>query len=127
MVPRGTNLIRVNSMNRPIAVKTALRIIVASAAIALIMLVIDRLFPDSVVSTQQAAQSANVLVIRNAKIVTVTGAVIERGSVLVRDGKIAEVGAKVTAPANAKVIDATGLSVYPGMIDSGTQLGLTEI
>src|SRR5262244_1353987 len=73
------------------------------------------------------AQQSAVFVIRNAKIVTVTGATIERGSVVIRDGKIAEVGARVAAPGNAKVIDATGLSVYPGMIDSGTQLGLTEI
>jgi imidazolonepropionase-like amidohydrolase len=91
------------------------------------MLIINKLFPNSVVTPQQAAQAASVYVIRNAKIVTVTGAVIERGSVLIRDGKIAEVGAKVAAPANARAIDATGLSVYPGMIDSGTQLGLTEI
>jgi len=73
------------------------------------------------------AQQPAVYVIRNAKIVTVTGATIERGSVLIRDGRVAEVGARVAAPGNAKVIDATGLSVYPGMIDSGTQLGLTEI
>jgi imidazolonepropionase-like amidohydrolase len=86
--------------------------------------IIKKLFHNSVVSAQQAA---NVFVIRNAKIVTVTGAVIERGSVLIRDGKIAEVGARVSSAGAAKVIDATGLSVYPGMIDSGTQLGLTEI
>src|SRR6266545_3196360 len=70
---------------------------------------------------------ATILVIRNAKIDTVSGATIERGSVLIRDGKIAEVGARVAAPGNAKVIDATGLSVYPGLIDCGTSLGLTEI
>jgi len=86
--------------------------------------IIKELFHNSVVSAQQAA---NIFVIRNAKIVTVTGATIERGSVLIRDGKIAEVGARVTAPSNAKVIDATGLSVYPGLIDCGTSLGLTEI
>src|SRR5262245_66019097 len=86
--------------------------------------VIKKLFHNSVVSAQQAA---NVFVIRNAKIVTVTGATIERGSVLIRDGKIAEVGARVVAPGNAKVIDATGLSGYPGLIDCGTSLGLPEI
>src|SRR5215470_24154 len=78
--------------------------------------------PHSVIAQQSA-----VFVIRNAKIVTVTGATIERGSVLIRDGKIAEVGARVAAPGNAKVIDATGLSVYPGLIDCGTSLGLIEI
>ncbi|HEY7184432.1 MAG TPA: amidohydrolase family protein [Blastocatellia bacterium] len=108
-------------------VKPVLRVMIVSAAAALMLLIINKLFPNRIVSPYQAAQAANVYVIRNAKIVTVTGAVIERGSVLIRDGKIAEVGARITAPANAKAIDATGLSVYPGMIDSGTQLGLIEI
>ena len=66
--------------------------------------------------------------IRNAKIVTVTGAVIERGTVLIgADGKITAVGANVAVPANAKSIDAAGLSVYPGMMDAGTNMGLSEI
>src|SRR5215475_6511962 len=115
-------------MNRQKTVRLFLRVVIASAAIALMMLIMNKLLPNSVVTPQRAAQqAANVYVIRNAKIVTVSGATIERGAVLIRDGKIAEVGARVAAPGNAKVIDATGLSVYPGMIDSGTQLGLTEI
>jgi imidazolonepropionase-like amidohydrolase len=74
------------------------------------------------------AQSPNAThAIRNARIVTVTGATIARGTVLIRDGKIAAVGENVSVPADAKVIDARGMSVYPGMIDSGTYLGLTEI
>ncbi len=108
-------------------VKLALQVVIVLVLLTLIGAIIKKLAPNPVVSAQQATQAANVYVIRNAKIVTVTGAVIERGMVLIRDGKIAEVGARVTAPGNAKVIDATGLSVYPGMIDCGTQLGLTEI
>lgn len=65
--------------------------------------------------------------IRNARIVTVTGPVIENGAVLISNGKIAAVGQSVSIPASARVIDGTGLSVYPGMIDAGTVLGLTEI
>lgn len=65
--------------------------------------------------------------IRDAKIVTVTGATIARGSVLIKDGKIAAVGERITIPGTAKVIDGRGLSVYPGLIDSGTTLGLEEI
>ena len=61
--------------------------------------------------------------ITNAKIVTVSGSVIERGTVVIRDGLIAAVGEKVTAPADAKVIDGTGLTVYPGLFDSNTSLG----
>ena len=70
---------------------------------------------------------ANTYVIRNARIVTVTGETIPRGAILIKDGKIAALGATVQAPATVKSIDATGLSVYPGMIDSYTQIGLTEI
>lgn len=65
--------------------------------------------------------------IRNARIVTVTKGVIENGTVVISDGKITAVGANVSVPGNAKVIDARGLSVYPGMIDGGTVMGLTEI
>src|SRR5499427_6882751 len=114
-------------MNRNRTFRFVVKAVIAIIITLAVMTVINKLFPNRVVSLQQAAQAAGVYVIRNAKIVTVTGAVIERGSVLIRDGKIAEVGARVAAPGNAKVIDATGLSVYPGMIDSGTQLGLTEI
>jgi len=66
-------------------------------------------------------------VIRNARIVTVSGADIENGSVVIRDGKIEAVGATVNAPPGAQTIDGRGLSVYPGMIDLGTSMGLVEI
>jgi imidazolonepropionase-like amidohydrolase len=65
--------------------------------------------------------------IRNAHIVTVSGAEIDNGTVVIRDGRIADVGATVSVPAGAQEIDAHGLSVYPGMIDLGTAMGLVEI
>ena len=65
--------------------------------------------------------------ITNATIVPVVGDRIARGTVVIRDGRIAAVGAAVTAPSDATVIDGQGLFVYPGFIDSGTELGLTEI
>nr|MBA2732672.1 hypothetical protein [Acidobacteriota bacterium] len=65
--------------------------------------------------------------IRNARIVTVSGPEIENGSLLIRNGKIEAVGTNVTAPAGAEEINAQGLSVYPGMIDLGTSIGLLEI
>ena len=64
--------------------------------------------------------------ITNARIVPVLGATIERGTVVIRDGLIASVGANVTAPADARVIDGNGLTVYPGLIDSYTNLGLPD-
>jgi imidazolonepropionase-like amidohydrolase len=55
--------------------------------------------------------------ITNARIVTMTGAPIEKGTVVMRDGVIEDVGASIAAPADALVVDATGLVVYPGLID----------
>ena len=66
-------------------------------------------------------------VLKNARIVTVSGSVIERGSVVISGNKIAAVGADVATPAGASVIDATGKTVYPGLIDGLTTIGLVEI
>ena len=78
-------------------------------------------------SQQNVLGKAGTFAIVNARIVTVSGAVIENGTVLIQDGKIAAVGANLSVPANAEKIDGKGLSVYPGMIDAGTNLGLAEI
>jgi imidazolonepropionase-like amidohydrolase len=65
--------------------------------------------------------------ITHAKIFTLAGPPIEDGTVVIRDGKIAAVGASVPIPAGAQVIDAKGLQVYPGLFDPVTQMGLSEI
>ena len=70
---------------------------------------------------------AQTIAITNARIHTMAGPVIERGTVVIRDGYIAAVGAGVEVPAGARVIDAAGKVVTPGFIDSGTQLGLVEV
>lgn len=62
--------------------------------------------------------------ITNARIVTVSGPVIDRGTVVFRDGLIVSVAANVTVPADARIIDGTGLTVYPGIIDANTTLGI---
>jgi imidazolonepropionase-like amidohydrolase len=64
--------------------------------------------------------------ITNARIVTVSGAVIERGTIVIRNGLIHALGASVTAPADARIIDGTGLTVYPGLLDSYTNLGMPQ-
>ena len=64
--------------------------------------------------------------ITNARIVTVSGPMIERGTVVIRNGLIAAVGANVNAPSDARMIDGAGLTVYPGLIDSYTNLALPE-
>ncbi|MDP1891143.1 MAG: amidohydrolase family protein [Gemmatimonadaceae bacterium] len=73
-----------------------------------------------------ATAQAQVIAITGGTVHPVSGAKIERGTVLIRDGKIAEVGANVAVPAGARVIDATGKIVTPGLINANTQLGLSE-
>src|SRR6476469_9444461 len=80
-----------------------------------------------VVNPLHAQHSAiDTYAITNARIVTVSGPVIERGTVVIRNGLIAAAGANVNAPPDARVIDGTGLTVYPGLIDSYTNLALPE-
>src|ERR1051326_8265980 len=74
-----------------------------------------------------AAVGAQTYAIKNAKIVTVTGPTILNGNILIQDGKIAAVGANISIPKNATVIDGKGLTAYPGMIDPHTAIGLQEI
>jgi imidazolonepropionase-like amidohydrolase len=62
--------------------------------------------------------------IRNATILTAAGPVIERGSILLQNGKVAAVGQAVTAPPDALVIDASGKWVTPGVIDTHSHLGV---
>jgi imidazolonepropionase-like amidohydrolase len=68
-----------------------------------------------------------VVAIVNARIVPVVGAEIAKGTIVVKGGKIEAVGAGVAVPAGAEVVDAAGLTAYPGMIDGYSQLGLVEI
>jgi len=73
------------------------------------------------------AQGGKTYAITGAKIFTLAGPPIANGTVVIRDGKIAGVGAKVSIPSGAQVIRANGLEVYPGMFDAVTQLGLVEV
>ena len=78
-------------------------------------------------SASGAAVVARGWAIRNVTVVPVTGPRIEHGTVVIRNGKIEAVGADAAAQPGDSVLDGTGLFVYPGMIDAGTRLGLTEI
>ena len=69
------------------------------------------------------AQADDVILVRGATVHTAAGAPISNGSVLIRAGKIAAVGANVAAPAGARIIDATGKTVTPGMIDNHSHIG----
>jgi imidazolonepropionase-like amidohydrolase len=71
-----------------------------------------------------ATLRAEVMVIRNATIVTESGKGTVKGSILVRDGKIAEIGENVLTPDGATVIDANGQWVMPGIIDCHTHIAV---
>jgi imidazolonepropionase-like amidohydrolase len=64
--------------------------------------------------------------ITNARIVTVSGAVLPRATVVIRGNRIAAVGENASVPGGARVVDGAGLSVYPGFIDTSVDLGLNE-
>lgn len=81
----------------------------------------------SVLAAVPALAADTPLVIKNARLVTVAGPTVEKGTLVVSGGKIAALGADVAIPSGAKVIDGTGKTVYPGLIDGLTTLGLTEI
>lgn len=66
------------------------------------------------------------ILLKNGKVLTMTGVNYDAGDVLVADGKIRAVGAGLCAPEGAQVIDCTGRTVMPGMIDAHCHIGLSE-
>lgn len=74
-----------------------------------------------------AAADEDSFLIRGATVHPVASAEIQNGSVLVQNGKIVGVGRNLTAPKGTRIIEGKGLHVYPGMIDSATEMGLSEI
>jgi imidazolonepropionase-like amidohydrolase len=71
--------------------------------------------------------SAQTVAITGGRVYTMAGAPIENATVLVRDGRIVQVGANIAVPADARRIDATGKWVTPGLIDAATILGLVDV
>ena len=77
----------------------------------------------------QAFSQEKTVALKGGKLLTITHGVIENGVIVMQGGKITAIGmsSSVNIPSGAQVIDATGMTIYPGLIDSETQLGLTEI
>src|SRR5262245_61106504 len=71
------------------------------------------------------ADAPHVYAITGARIVTAAGAPLPSGTVVIRNGMIEAVGASVTVPPDAVVVDAKGASVYPGLIDMGSSVAVT--
>ena len=82
----------------------------------------------SLLAIAPAARTEEPLVfaITNARIIPVSGPAIEKGTVVLRNGIIEAIGTGVSIPRDARVIDAVGLTVYPGLIDSLSDAGLEQ-
>jgi adenine deaminase len=81
------------------------------AALAILLMV-------GALKAQVASSTKGVFALTNATIQTVTKGVVQ-GTIVLQDGKIAALGANVTIPTNAKVIDCKGLTLYPGFTENG--------
>ena len=90
----------------------------------LLLLLISVAITPTPVSAQEKP-----VALKGGKLLTITHGTIDNGVLIMQGDKITAVGpaSSVSIPANAQIIDATGMTIYPGLIDSETQLGLTEI
>ncbi len=79
-----------------------------------------------IAGAQQEALLQDDYAITGGTVVTVSGRTIPNGTVLIQDGIITAVGTDVSIPTGVERIDASGMYVYPGLIDAGTGLGLQE-
>jgi len=106
-----------------------------NCAVALVLVAAASLLAQSPTKKPQPAPQKGssapdgAFVLRGGRLLTITHGVIENGVLVIQNGKITAVGAagSTAVPAGAKVLDVTGMTVYPGLIDSETHLGLTEI
>src|SRR5690348_16170449 len=76
------------------------------------------------VALAHAPASGGTWALTNARIETISKGTIEKGTIVVRDGIIEAVGANVTPPGDARVVDLSGRTVYPGFIDLTSSMGL---
>lgn len=100
-----------------------------TASLLLALAAIAQQKPNASGKSVLAADPNSPVAITGGKLLTITHGTIENGVLVIENGKIVAVGAagSVKVPAGAQVIDAKGMIVYPGLIDSETHLGLTEI
>src|SRR3954464_6163521 len=73
------------------------------------------------------AETPGAMAITNARVVTVSGPVLPRANVVIRNGLIEAVGENAAIPPDAWVVDGEGLTVYPGLIDGLSTLGITDV
>lgn len=91
------------------------------------MIVRNALFAAAAALAFASPAAAQSILIKGGRVITNTGAPLERGDVLITNGRVAAVGASLTAPSDAKVVDATGKWVTPGVFAAMSEVGLSEI
>ena len=109
--------------------KNSLKVTAPLLAVGLFIGASASVFAQAAATSAPASGSGSTLAITGGKLLTVSHGTIENGVMLVVDGKITAVGeaGKIVVPDGATVIDAHGMTVYPGLIDPDTSLGLVEI
>jgi imidazolonepropionase-like amidohydrolase len=90
------------------------------------LIIILAIFTLPVIAQVVGKAEKGAFALTNATIETVTKGTV-KGTLIIQDNKITAIGSNVTIPAGARTIDCTGLYIYPGMIDGGTTLGLSEV
>lgn len=75
---------------------------------------------------QTSAERGN-LIVKNGTVITITKGTLQNTDILVRDGKIAQIGKGIQPPSGFKIIDATGMFVMPGIVDAHTHIALDAI
>lgn len=85
-----------------------------------------KLDPFSYVPNTPVPAKSSFYAIVGGTVHPVSGPAIQNGTVVMRDGRIVAVGKGLAAPKGAVVVNAKGMQIYPGFIDAGTQVGLTE-
>ena len=84
-------------------------------------------FSTAIATTGASAVQDQVVAVRGARIYAVTMPVIDRGNLVVQGGRIVAVGSDVPIPPDARVIEAEGLTVMPGLVESHSHMGLKQL
>jgi imidazolonepropionase-like amidohydrolase len=111
--------------SRPVSrrVHAAISVTALAAAIA----VIHAAGPTSGQATPGQPAAGGVIALRGGTVFTVTRGIVPNGTVLIRDGKIAEVGTGIAVPAGATVVDVAGRFVTPGLVDAHSHIAADSI
>lgn len=101
--------------------------LVAAAALAASLTAAAQAPAGKAAPAAQQRTAGETIAIVNARILTASGPEVQRGTILMQGGRLTALGTDVQPPAGARVIDGAGKVVTPGLIDSGTQIGIVEI